>query len=379
MTDPGGPIAWVVAAAVGCGAGAGLVAALHRLRVAAGERADPRAAAGPGIVIVAAVIALALWWWEVVNGGLLAPTAGEPLAAGVARYAGHVVFFALLAAAAWIDFEERVIPDAITVPGVLAGLAWSAAAPAALLPIMVDVPRDFAQPLAAPDVLGLAGGLRTVALPSWLAPRPAWTGLVAALAVVLAWWTSCTAPFLEPAGRWRGVASLLREPRDVALAVGVLTATAACFVGGLAWGGLLTSLAGLVAGAAVIWLTRLGASRALGREAMGFGDVTLMAMIGSWLGWQACILVCCLAVFIGLVHGALQVILRREAELPFGPSLCLAAVVVVVGWRPIWERVGMYFEYPLDMAAIVTGVIALTAATLFVWSRLRTPPTPSPR
>ena len=63
---------------------------------------------------------------------------------------------------------------------------------------------------------------------------------------------------------------------------------------------------------------------------MGLGDVTLMAMVGAWLGWQACVLTCFLAVFIGLTHGLLQLALRRENELPFGPSLCLAAAIVVV-------------------------------------------------
>lgn len=375
MKDAGGPVAWLVVPAVGIGVGMILAAAVRRLHMATAGRPEPRVAAvGRRVVMIAPIAAVGLWWWEVMCGGLLATGAVEPPAVGVARYGGHVVFFALLAAAAWIDFEHRVIPDAITVPGVIAGLVWSTFEPAALLPIVVDLPRDFAQPLSVPDVLGLAGGLRDGVVPSWLGPRPAVTGLAAALAVVLGWGTCCTAPFFEAGVRCCGAARLLPEPRGLALAVATLTTAAAWYVGGAAWSGLLSSLAGLAAGAAMIWLTRLGASRALGREAMGFGDVTLMAMIGAWLGWQPCVLVCCLAVFIGLVHGGLQFVLHREAELPFGPSLCLAATVVVVCWRAVWERVGVYFSHPLDMAAVVTAVIVLTAATLFVWSRMRAHP-----
>ena len=85
-------------------------------------------------------------------------------------------------------------------------------------------------------------------------------------------------------------------------------------------------------------LTRAGASLALGREAMGLGDVTLMAMIGAWLGWQACVLACFLAVFIGLAHGVTQLVLHRDAELPFGPSLCLGTAVVVVGLVLMFRR-----------------------------------------
>ena len=43
-------------------------------------------------------------------------------------------------------------------------------------------------------------------------------------------------------------------------------------------------------------------SRMLGREAMGFGDVTLMAMIGAFLGWQAAVLTFFLGAFFGLAH-----------------------------------------------------------------------------
>jgi prepilin signal peptidase PulO-like enzyme (type II secretory pathway) len=121
----------------------------------------------------------------------------------------------------------------------------------------------------------------------------------------------------------------------------------------------------------MVWLTRFGASRALGREAMGLGDVTLMAMIGAWLGWQACVLACFLAVFIGLAHGIAQLVLHSEAELPFGPSLCLGTATVVVGWRPLWRRCEPFFEHPLEMAAVVAAVIALTAVTLWAWHRLR--------
>ena len=37
-----------------------------------------------------------------------------------------------------------------------------------------------------------------------------------------------------------------------------------------------------------MWAVRLIGTAALRREAMGFGDVTLMMMIGTFLGWQAC-------------------------------------------------------------------------------------------
>ena len=369
MIAPLDPAAWAVVAVAGAAAGR-LVLALAMPFVTVDEDGRPvglRAGGGRTVTIVAVLCALALWWWEVVAGGQLPVPLGDAAARGplVVRYAAHVTLFALLAAASWVDLRHRVIPDTITMPGVLVGLAWVTLAPAALLPIAVEVPRSFAEPLVEPDLLGLAGGLRT-ALPAWLHPRPSWTGLVAALAAYVGWWRGCTAPFTDPA-RSAGV----RDPRTLALPAGIVGIAAAWWIGGLAWNGLLSGLAGLVVAAAMIWLTRAGASRALGREAMGFGDVTLMAMVGSWLGWQACVLTCFIAVFVGLVHGGLQVLFHRETELPFGPSLCLGAAAVVVAWRPLWARAAASFERPLEMAAVIAAVIGLTAVSLMVWRRLR--------
>ena len=59
----------------------------------------------------------------------------------------------------------------------------------------------------------------------------------------------------------------------------------------------------MAVGAAVIWTIRFIASVILKREAMGFGDVTLMAMIGAFLGWQAVIIVFFLSPFAGAVVG----------------------------------------------------------------------------
>ena len=82
---------------------------------------------------------------------------------------------------------------------------------------------------------------------------------------------------------------------------------------------------------------RLIGTAALRREAMGFGDVTLMMMVGTFLGWQACLITFFLAPFAGLLVGLGQFILRRDDEIPYVPYLCLAAATVVVAWAPIWS------------------------------------------
>ena len=338
-----------------------------------GPGPDTAPTARRGIELVFVTAAVALWWWETCRGGELPPTCvGDHLADRMlnARYIAHVVLFTLLAAATWIDFRHRVIPDCLTVPGVLLGLMATTLEPATLLPVGRELIRSYAAPLIAPDVLGAFGPLQGSPPPAWLLFQPALTGLCAALAAFALWWWVCTAP-AEVTGDAPDTRRAAPDPRWLVLVCGVGLVGTAWWRGDDHWLALLASLEAALVGAGLVWLTREGASRALGQEAMGLGDVTLMAMVGAWLGWQACVLTCFLAVFIGLAHGLLQVVLRRENELPFGPSLCLAAAVVVVAWRPIWERTAATFDRPIELALVAAAVVALTAASLFVLRRIR--------
>jgi len=323
------------------------------------------------IEVAAAATAVGLWWWEVHRLGLGPGTEAGAASGGIllTRCAAHAVLFTLLAAAAWIDIRHRVIPDAVTVPGVIGGLVVLYVLPDVLLPIGYELPRSFAPPLLTVDVLGWYGGLRSQAPPSGMEGSPNLPGLLVPSTIFAVWWYVCTAPFLEPAGTSSEPSRI--EPRNGILILGLAGIAAAWWCGGERFLGLQSSLVGLAVSAGLVWSIREGASRALGREAMGLGDVTLMAMIGAWIGWQASVLAFFMAAFIGLAHGLTQLVRHRESELPYGPSLCLASVAVIIGWQPLWRRVGGQFSEPLELAVVIGVVVVLTAATLFVWQRFR--------
>jgi leader peptidase (prepilin peptidase)/N-methyltransferase len=100
---------------------------------------------------------------------------------------------------------------------------------------------------------------------------------------------------------------------------------------GLAW-----SVTGLVVGAGLTWLVRAVSGWLLGQEALGFGDVTLMGMIGSFLGWQPTVIAFMLAPLCALSVGLAVKLLGNRSYVPYGPYLSLSALLVLFTWRWIW-------------------------------------------
>jgi leader peptidase (prepilin peptidase)/N-methyltransferase len=62
---------------------------------------------------------------------------------------------------------------------------------------------------------------------------------------------------------------------------------------------------------------------------MGAGDIKFMAMIGAFLGWQKAIFTFFAAPFLGLILGLLNLLLRKDRLIPYGPFLALAALIML--------------------------------------------------
>lgn len=106
---------------------------------------------------------------------------------------------------------------------------------------------------------------------------------------------------------------------------------------------LLGSILGLLIGGFVVWLTRILGTLAFGREAMGMGDVHLMAAVGAVLGAGGATVAFFLAPFFGLVLAIYLLATGTKRELPYGPYLSLATAFVMLFYCPIaaWLAPGM--------------------------------------
>lgn len=78
------------------------------------------------------------------------------------------------------------------------------------------------------------------------------------------------------------------------------------------------------------YMEALTTKMVLPRDAMGFGDVTFMAAIGTFLGWPATLFSLMAASVIGTLVSGVMILLRRQdrsAQIPFGPYIAAGAVI----------------------------------------------------
>lgn len=345
-------------------------------------------------------IALAtLYWWEVARLALIEGQVGipalPPLAALHWQFASHTLLLCWMLAASFIDIDEKIIPDEITVTGTLLGLVLATLAPMSLLPhvaeraavpaIGVRLSLDAPRPVAGLNEQTLWLEPTTAVAPkawppAWGQPR-SWPSLAVALGC---YWLWCFA--LAPR-IWRGRRGaafalrliarrvrreFLRPPLSWLLLIGTTAILGVWAFALSSWAGLLTALIGLVASGGIVWAVRLIGSAALRREAMGFGDVTLMMMIGAFLGWQACMIAFFLAPFAGLFVGVAQFALRRDDVIPYGPFLCLGAAMVVVAWAPIWLWAQPLFAAGALIPLVLIVCLALLGVLLAIWRIIKT-------
>lgn len=100
--------------------------------------------------------------------------------------------------------------------------------------------------------------------------------------------------------------------------------------------GLVSAAIGAIAMALLLWGIGEAVGRAIGKEALGFGDVKMIAMIGAFLGWQLTLVSLFLASLLGSVIGvALAALKGRDYQIPLGTFLAIGGLAAAFAGESI--------------------------------------------
>jgi leader peptidase (prepilin peptidase) / N-methyltransferase len=111
--------------------------------------------------------------------------------------------------------------------------------------------------------------------------------------------------------------------------------------------GFVGAVLGACAGFALLYAVGLIGGWVFKEEAMGGGDIKMMAMVGAFVGWKGVLLtVFAGSVFGSLVYVPLLLLRKRKRHVPFGVFLAMGAAVVfvfgdtIVDWYVRFLRAG---------------------------------------
>lgn len=107
--------------------------------------------------------------------------------------------------------------------------------------------------------------------------------------------------------------------------------------------GYKDALIGLALGIGMLLAIIYGYYLLTKRQGMGGGDVKLLGMIGVFTGWQGVLFTVFMSSFIGTLIGIPWVYIQKgtlKSAIPFGPFLCLGALIYVLWGEQI---IGWYF------------------------------------
>ena len=122
------------------------------------------------------------------------------------------------------------------------------------------------------------------------------------------------------------------------LAIGIAFAAA----GG--WPVLFDAVVGALAGFIVLWVVGAVGTKMFKEDAMGGGDIKMMAMVGAFLGWQGVLLTIFLGAVLGTVIFLPLTLFGRRALVPFGIFLALGALATWLVGPQVFDWYGAYLR-----------------------------------
>jgi prepilin signal peptidase PulO-like enzyme (type II secretory pathway) len=94
--------------------------------------------------------------------------------------------------------------------------------------------------------------------------------------------------------------------------------------------GLTEALRALLIAGGIAWTIRIGFTLVLGKEALGFGDVHILAAAGAVTGWVVVALGFFAAALLAVIGVVLLLAFKRSRAIPFGPWLALGILLTTI-------------------------------------------------
>jgi leader peptidase (prepilin peptidase)/N-methyltransferase len=91
--------------------------------------------------------------------------------------------------------------------------------------------------------------------------------------------------------------------------------------------GLAAAALGAVVGFGILWLVGTVGTWVFKEDAMGGGDIKMMAMVGAFLGWQGVLLTIFLGAFAGTLIFVPLMLMGQKKLVPFGIFLAIGAAI----------------------------------------------------
>ncbi|MBN1493876.1 MAG: prepilin peptidase [Candidatus Omnitrophica bacterium] len=89
------------------------------------------------------------------------------------------------------------------------------------------------------------------------------------------------------------------------------------------------SILGLLCGGAIIYVLAVVGSYIFKKEAMGGGDIKLLAMIGAFVGVKYTVIAFLLSPYFAIIFALYYKFVKKEATIPYGPFLSMGAVAAI--------------------------------------------------
>jgi len=96
------------------------------------------------------------------------------------------------------------------------------------------------------------------------------------------------------------------------------------------WQSLIQSLLGVLVGGGSLYVLGFLGELVFRKEAMGGGDIKLLAMVGAFIGWKLALAVFFIAPFFGVLAGLVVKLRDGKNLIPYGPYLSLGSLIALL-------------------------------------------------